>query len=936
MNAPLWRLCAGLLLACTAPLLAAEPAAEPQAVQGRVMDRSGEVGFEGARVRLEPAGLETVTGRDGRFRFASVPPGSYTLGVEYLGAAREALVFSVGDTAPSALDVRIGQDVQPVQNILVVGQAAGQAGALNRQRTADTLRNIVSADAIGQFPDQNVAEALQRVPGLSLARDQGEGRFVIIRGIDPALSTTTINGLRVPGPEADSRQVNLDVVSSDLLESLEVVKAVTPDMDGDSVGGNVELKSATAFDRGNSLNLRGEGSYNDLSEQWSPRLAVSGTRLLSAGQGMENLGVAVALSWFERDFGSDNVESAGFEELDGPGGSFRGLEEAEQRDYTITRERLSAALNFDYRPDPRSDYYWRTLYSDFSDDEVQLSNVYAFNADEVLALDDQGARFADSEIEKLNEARKETQKILATSVGAEHRLGIWTLDYVGGYAFAEEDNPDALGAAFVGEGLETGYDLSDREQVLLFSNDAAFADPSTYALDEIALESSFTRERETSLAFNLRRDTVFGRAPGYWKFGAKARLRDKVGRLDAQIYDGFGDDFTLADFAAQDVDYPLGTWGPILSREALRGFFDANVGSFELDADDSAIDSQLEDYTLDEDIYAGYLMASADIGRLRLIGGLRVERTDYSVRGTELRIDEESGNGDPRIAPLSADKQYTDLMPSLNLRYELGERTLLRAAVWRSVARPGFEQAAARTAIEIEQDDEGNFERSAELGNPDLDPLTADHLDLAWEFYPGGVALVSAGVFYKRLDDFFVVSDVAGRPGAFANFDEAITTLNGERAELFGAEFSYSQKFSMLPAPFDGLLLLANLSLTDSKARLPQRNSRVPLPRQSDALGNLALGWEKHGISLRLAATWRSEYLDEIGELDDPAFDRYADEHLQLDFVGSYRIGDACQLYLNAVNLNDEPFYAYFQDRRFNSQYEEYGPTYELGLKASF
>ena len=261
-------------------------------------------------------------------------------------------------------------------------------------------------------------------------------------------------------------------------------------------------------------------------------------------------------------------------------------------------------------------------------------------------------------------------------------------------------------------------------------------------------------------------------------------------------------------------------------------------------ADDSAIDSQLEDYSLDEDIFAGYLMASADIGRLRLIGGLRVEQTDYSVRGTELRIDEESGSGDPQIAPLSADKDYTDLMPSVNLRYELNERTLLRAAVWRSVARPGFEQAAARTAIEIEEDD-GAFERNAELGNPDLDPLTADHLDLAWEFYPGGVALISAGVFYKRLEDFFVVSDIAGQPGAFENFDEAITTLNGERAELFGAEFSYSQKFSTLPAPFDGLLLLANLTLTDSEARLPQRDAKVPRPRQSDTLGNLALGWEK-------------------------------------------------------------------------------------------
>ncbi|WP_420468037.1 TonB-dependent receptor [Panacagrimonas sp.] len=917
------------------PPLSAQESVSGQELRGRVLDRSGDVGFEGALVRIDPLGQETVTARDGRYRFLSVPPGEYTVRVEYLGAARETVPLTVAAGVPPRLDIRIGDDVLPVENILVVGQAAGQAGALNQQRAADSLRNIVSADAIGQFPDQNVAESLQRVPGLSIARDQGEGRFVIIRGIDPALSSTTINGLRVPGPESDSRQVNLDVISSDLLESLEVVKALTPDMDGDSVGGNVELKSATAFDRGNSLNLRGEGSYNDLAEEWSPKLAVSGTRLLSVGEGVENFGVAAAVSWFERDFGSDNVETAGFEDLEGPGGEFRGLEEAEQRDYTITRERLSAALNFDYRPSEATDLYWRTLYSDFSDDEVQLSNVYAFNTDEITGLSSSNGNFADSEIEKLNEARKETQQILSTAVGAENRLGVYTLDYVLGYAFAEEDNPNGLGAAFVGEGLDVGYDLSDREQPRLFSDDSAFADPSTYALDEIALESSFTRERETSAAFNVRRDIKFGSAPGYWKFGAKARLRDKEGNLDAEIYDGFGGDFSLADFPGQNVDYPLGNWGPILSRQTLRSFFDANRASFELNGDDSTIDSQLEDYTLDEDIYAGYAMARADIGRLRLVGGLRVERTEYDAQGTRLTIDEETGSGDPVIESLSAEKRYTDWLPSANLRFELNERTLLRAAVSRSIARPGFEQSSPRTAIEIEED-EGEFERNAEFGNPELDPLTSDNLDLAIEFYPGGVAVISAGLFYKRIKDFFVVSDIAGQPGTFENFDEAITTLNGDSADLLGAEFSYSQKFSFLPAPLDGFLLLANLTLTDSEASLPLRSDKAPLPRQSDTIGNLALGWEKRGVSLRLAATYRSEYLDEIGALDDPAFDRYADEHLQLDFIGSYRFGSAYQLYFNAVNLNDEPFYAYFQDRGFASQYEEYGPTYELGLKASF
>ncbi len=781
-----------LLMLCAMPLGAQAPAAA-QDLRGRVLDQSGEIGFEGATVRIEPSGQRAVTARDGRYHIKNVAPGEHQVIVEYLGAPVERTPITVVADQPPQLDIRIGDNVQPIDNILVIGQVAGQAGALNQQRAADTLRNIVSADAIGQLPDQNVAEALQRVPGLSIARDQGEGRFVIIRGIDPALSSTTINGLRVPGPEGDSRQVNLDVISSDLLESLEIVKATTPDMDGDSVGGNVELRSATAFDRGNSLSLRSEGSYNDLAEKWSPKLAVAGTRLFDVGDGFENFGIAAALSWFDRDFGSDGVETPGFEDLDGPGGEFRGLEEAEQRDYTITRERLSATLNFDYLLNDHTDLYWRTLYSDFSDDEVQLSNVYSFNGDAINSLTDDSGTFADSEIEKLNEARKETQTIVSTALGAENRLGAYTLDYVLGYAEAEEDNPNGLGATFVGEGLDVGYDLANRKQPRLFSNDPAFADGAAYALDEIALESSFTLERETSLALNLKRDTTFAGLPGFWKVGTKARVRNKTGDADAEIFDGFGADVSLADFPNQNVDYPLGFFGPILSRDALRGFFDANRANFELNAEDSAIDSLIEDYRLDEDIYAGYVMARVDIGAARWVGGVRVERTDYSARGTQLTIDPESGSGDPVFQPLSADKQYTDVLPSLNLRYAFTERTLLRASVSRNIARPGFEQSSPRTAIEIEEDG-GAFERVAEFGNPDLDPLTSDNVDLSFEFYPGGVAIVSAGLFYKRIKDFFVVSDVAGQPGPYADFDEAITTLNGDSADLFGAEFNYSQK----------------------------------------------------------------------------------------------------------------------------------------------
>ena len=914
----------------------AAAAAQAGELAGRVSDASGESPLQGARVQIVELNREAISERDGRYRITNVPAGSYTVRAEYVGADDAQATVTVTETGSSALDLRLGREVTQLENVLVVGLAAGQSSALSQQRAASNIKNVVSADAIGRFPDQNAAESLQRIPGVSLARDQGEGRFAIIRGIDPALSSTTVNGIRVPGPESDSRQVNLDVIASDLLETLEVTKTMTPDMDGDAVGGNIEIKSATAFDRGNSISARAEGSYNELVGEWSPKLALSATRLFEVGGIADRLGVAAALSWFSRDFGSDNVETAGWPDIEGPDGEeFRGLEEAEQRDYLIIRERLSAALNFDYRATQNLDLYWRTLYSEFSDDEVQTTNLYVFEDGEIAELSDAGARWTDATVEKLTEARKETQTIFSTALGAEQRSGRWTLNYTLGYASAEEDNPDALGATFVGEGLAVGYDASNRRIPRLFAEDASFAEADSFALDEIVAERSSTQETETSLALDVRRDLQFGAAPGFLKFGGKARLRDKDGNLDAQVFDGFDQDYTMADFAATRIDYPLGVFGPAASRSGVRRFFSDNRDGLELDEDGSAIDSQIEDYDLSEDIYAAYLMASADVGRLRLVGGLRVERTEYSARGTQFLLDEEGGSGDPEFASLRRERDYTDVLPSLNLRYSLNERLLLRAAYSMTIARPSFEQASPRQAIEIEEDD-GEFERVAEFGNPDLDPLRSQNFDLAIEFYPGGVTALSAGLFYKRIDDFFVIADVAGEPGPFEDFDEAITTLNGGSADLYGLELSLTHKFKTLPAPFDGLLIGANATFTDSEAELPQRDDKAPLPRQSDLLWNLLLGYEKKALRLRLAATYRDAYFDEIDELDDPSTDRYVDDHLQIDFSGSYRVAPNYEIYVNAVNLNDEPFYAYFGNERFSSQYEEYGPTYEIGVKADF
>ena len=321
-------------------------------IEGQVSSSAGGTYLKGAVVRIAELKLEVVTPADGRFVFASAPAGSYDLTVNYIGFSPYSARIDVWDGETTRHAVAF---VRPLEEMVVYGkQTASTAAALNQQRAADGIVSIVSATDIGQFPDRNVSEALQRVSGVFLERDQGEGRFVGIRGIDPNLIVTTINGVNVPTPENDKRSVALDVIPSELLSALEVSKSITPDMDGDGIGGSVNIKSASAFDSpGKKLSANAHASANPLQNETSPKLALIYSDTFSLGDGEENFGVAAAVSWFDRKFGSENIETDGgwFDDLEREDDvEFKGAEEIKQRDYVVNRERLGLAANFDYRP----------------------------------------------------------------------------------------------------------------------------------------------------------------------------------------------------------------------------------------------------------------------------------------------------------------------------------------------------------------------------------------------------------------------------------------------------------------------------------------------------------------------------------------------------------------------------------------------------------
>jgi len=920
-----------LALFVISPLCAQDSTAT---LEGTVVSADGEFQFEGARVQIVGTSRRTFTDRRGRFSLPNLSPGTYELAVTYIGAPPTIETVEVVAGEDNRVEIRLGQDGE-MDRMVVVGQAAVQSASLARERSALNNINVLSADAIGQFPDDNVAEALQRMSGLSVERDQGEGRFVVIRGASAEFNTTTINGLRIPSPEDDSRAVNLDVISSDLVESVEVSKSLTPAQDADAVGGNIEIKTLSAFDLGNSFSGRFEGSYNEPLGETSPRLALTGTRLFSIGGGVDNLAVSGSINFYDRQFAVDNVEAGAWPIVEAPGGGeFRSPEAAEQRDYELSRERTGAVLNFDYRTDSGGEYYLRTLYSDFADNEIELEHEYLFEDSTPVEITADSGRFTDGEVERRGKETTATREILSIVLGGENSVGQWDTDYQAGFSEASTSEPFSLGTALIAEGLDIGYDLTgDRRRPLLFGTDLdQLEDTDAYELDLVELESDLTEEEEISLAFNASRFFTWNDNPGRLQAGAKVRLREKFNDANNRNFESFGGDFTLTDLAGSTPrDYPLGRFGPFVDTDRLRQFFLENRDGFEVNETDFLLDSQGEDYSLEEDIYAAYVMSEQSFGALDLLAGLRIEHTDQTQRGFRAIVNEDSNEGIPTIEPVSGGNEYTDLFPNLQALYNLSDEWQLRAALTRTMARPGFEDAGARQLVEIEGGD-----RVAEIGNPDLDPFYSNNFDLELSYYDADELLVaSAGVFYKDIEDFFVSTDIAGQ-SPWEDFDEVTTVINGESAEVFGIELNYVQQFDFLPSPWDGLLAIANYTYVDSEAEVPFREGTIPLPKQSDTIANFALGYDGGGLELRLAANYRGEYFDEIEDPEDPTQDRFVDSELRVDLTSKYWFTDNWSAIFNISNLTDEVFYAYLGDPDFANQYDQFGRTYEFGLRFNY
>ena len=305
----------------------------------RVVDENN-LNLPGANVRLTGSGARGVTDVNGTLILSAANIGKETLEVTYIGYASESIAITI-NAGVQEFNIVMKPRGAAMKNIVVMGdRLRGQARALNQQKMAGNIGNIISADQVGRFPDQNIGEALRRVPGVTMQNDQGEARDIIIRGLAPQLNAVTLNGTRIPSAEGDNRRVQMDLIPADMIQTMEVSKTLTPDMDADAIGGSVNLVTRTAP---NKLRLSGtlSGGRNQIRQG-----NMYNVSLLAGGRILKNkLGLVAGLTIQDNDYGSDNIEGVWAKRTDG----VAYMSEHDIRKYDVRRTRRSGSLSLDYK-----------------------------------------------------------------------------------------------------------------------------------------------------------------------------------------------------------------------------------------------------------------------------------------------------------------------------------------------------------------------------------------------------------------------------------------------------------------------------------------------------------------------------------------------------------------------------------------------------------
>ena len=908
-------------------------------IKGRILDTSNQT-LPGATIYIDSLHTGVVSDINGFYTLTNIAPGTYKVKVSYVGYSPVEMTITVPEGKTVESDVMLNDGVK-LREVVVGGAFNGQRRALSSQKNAMGIVNVVSADQVGKFPDSNIGDALKRISGINVQYDQGEARFGQVRGTSADLSSVTINGNRIPSAEGDTRNVQLDLIPADMVQTIEVNKVVTADMDADAIGGSINLVTKNTPNK-RMFNATAGSGYNAVSKKAQLNLGLTyGDRFFN-----DKLGLMFSGSYQNAPGGSDNAEF----EYDVDDGSVV-MKEAQMRQYYVTRERQSYSLALDYEFNPDHKISFKGIYNRRNDWENRYRVVYkdldeSDPSEQSIELQTKGGA------DDTRNARLERQQTMDFTLDGEHNLGGRLLmDWAASFSRASEDRPNER---YFGLKMDnnTGENL-----INTFRGIGGRAPYSTIAipgldnegweLDELTNSNQSIYENEWKFRLNFELPLMKGLYGNTLRFGGRYTNKEKDRETTMYKYDGedvndnpiFNDGGAWREHGSSQIrkgfmvgdNYPEGTH--FVSKKYLGSI---NFNSMQGEPD---YEEMSGNYHAKEEITSAYLRFDQKLGqKLDLMLGLRMEHTALNYRGLNWVVDEDENESLESTG--NRKNSYTNWLPSVLLKYDVNDDLKLRASFTETLSRPKY--SALIPSVNYNRADE-----EATIGNPNLKPTTSYNFDLSAEYYFKSVGLVSVGLFYKSINNVIVDEVWKGMDSQLpitGTYDYEISKpINAYDADLFGVEVAYQRDFGFITPALKCLGFYGNYTYTANKTknhhfehRVLEDGEDVDMIGSPEHTANASLFFEKWGFNLRLSYNFASAFVDEMGEVAQ--LDRYYDKVNYLDLNASYTFGKRFKttIYADVTNLLNQPLRYYQDTKDRTAQVEYYGARFNAGIKVSF
>jgi TonB-dependent receptor len=879
----------------------------------------------GASILIKGTTNGTVSDVNGNYRLKKIPHGEQTILISYIGydKVEENIEFKNGKTLVKNFILKEGVQIKEV---VVRGLMKGQSKALNTQKNNVNITNVVSSNQLSKFPDNNIGDALKRIPGINVQYDQGEARFGHIRGTAPEYNSVALNGERVPSAEAEIRSVQLDLVPAEMIQTVEVNKVVTPDMEADAIGGSINLiTKSNPFNQ--KISARVGTGYNFISED--PQILASimySNRFKTFGE--QSLGLSAAISYQDNKFGSDNIEAEW--EKDENDNPF--IQEFQIRNYLLERQRQSYSLSLDYKLNADHKIELKGIYNRRKDWENRYRLKYKkeWNDDDneyetKIVRETKGGTNKDR--------RLEDQEVMNYSIDGEHHFGILEIDWKASYSKASEDRPEERYISFkkkkVSENLIDA--TNTKEPIVNISTEPNYDLTSEYGIDDLTEENQYTEEVDKSFKMNFKLPLLDGNYSNKIKFGGKFKTKDKNRDNNFFKYEAKDEDAFVADALENKSDM---TKSDFLAGDYKSGNYVSNSYLSSLDLNNSNRFEKEEDweeyagnYEAKETVMAGYIRFDQNFGSdLKTIFGVRAEKTDLEYSGRVFDTEE----GTVSVTP-KEENDYLNILPSFIAKYNLTKDDQFKVAWTNTISRPKYYDLVPHSEVDTK-------DNKISIGNPNLEPTTSMNFDLMYEHYFSSLGIVSGGFFMKKLKD--ISNEIEKRDYTYngTTWDKFEQPINIGDADLYGFEFAFEHQLIFLPSFLKNLGVYVNYTYTKSEQKNinieGRENEELAMAGTPENNFNVSLFYEDNSLSVRLSMQHADKFIDEWGE--SAFYDRWYDEVTHLDLNADYTINNKYNIFVAVNNILNSPLRYYQGDTERIMQAEYYGVKASLGMKVNF